>query len=80
MYPTALYLLYHTVIDADNKTDTTAHPKKMAPRTIYTLGGRYKTIDAVEDAPFGEFITVRDTGLIFNVVHPIPEQYIEWRI
>jgi hypothetical protein len=44
----------------------------MPPRTVHTLGGRYKSIEAVEDAPFGELISVRETGLILNAVHPIP--------
>ncbi|KAI4943998.1 hypothetical protein J4E91_009146 [Alternaria rosae] len=48
----------------------------MAPRAIYTFGGRYKSINAVEDAPFAEFISVRETGLKFNVVHPIPVAYL----
>jgi len=48
----------------------------MAPRTVHTIGGRYKSNAAVEDAPFGEFISVRETELAFNVVHPIPEAYL----
>jgi len=48
----------------------------MAPRTVYTFGGRYKSIAAVEDAPFAEFISVRETGLKLNVVHPVPVAYL----
>jgi len=48
----------------------------MAPRTVHTIGGRYKSIKAVEDAPFAEFISVRETGLKFNVVHPVPVAYL----
>jgi hypothetical protein len=44
----------------------------IAPRTVYTLGGRYKSIEDLEDAPFGELILVRETGLILNAVYPIP--------
>jgi hypothetical protein len=36
------------------------------------LGGRYKSIEDLEDAPFGELILVRETGLILNAVYPIP--------
>ena len=50
----------------------------MAPitRIIHTIGGRYKNADAVEDAPLSEFISLRATGLQFNVVHPIPAIYL----
>jgi len=48
----------------------------MAPPTVHTIGGRYKSIKAVEDAPFAEFISVRETGLKFNVVHPVPVAYL----
>ncbi|CAO2658186.1 Nn.00g059090.m01.CDS01 [Neocucurbitaria sp. VM-36] len=45
-------------------------------RKVHTIGGRYRNVDAVEGAPFGELIYVRSTGLRFNVVHPIPLRYL----
>jgi hypothetical protein len=47
-----------------------------AARTIYTTSRDYPTPEDVEDAPFGELISVRKTGLFFNAVHPIPAKYL----